>query len=168
MENQELTRYVGDYDKFQEVYAVKKAQLEAAYERQQQEIRDLKDFVARNKARVSTRNMAMSRQKKLDKMDVIELAKEKPKPEFHFKEARAAGKTIFHAENLVIGYDTPLSTPINLRMERGERIVFTGANGIGKSTLLKSILGIVPPLHGKVLLGDYLYKGYFEQEMSGM
>lgn len=167
MENQALTRYVGDYDKFQEVYAVKKAQLEAAYERQQQEIKDLKDFVARNKARVSTRNMAMSRQKKLDKMDIIELAKEKPKPEFHFKEARASGKTIFHAESLVIGYDEPLSTPINLAMERGERIVFTGANGIGKTTLLKSILGIIPPLHGKVTLGDYLYKGYFEQEMTG-
>ena len=72
MENQELNRYVGDYDHFQEVYAVKKAQLEAAYRRQQQEISELKDFVARNKARVSTRNMAMSRQKKLDKMDVIE------------------------------------------------------------------------------------------------
>ena len=82
MENQELNRYVGDYDHFQEVYAVKKAQLEAAYRRQQQEISELKDFVARNKARVSTRNMAMSRQKKLDKMDVIELAAEKPKPEF--------------------------------------------------------------------------------------
>ena len=76
MENQELNRYVGDYDHFQEVYAVKKAQLEAAYRRQQQEISELKDFVARNKARVSTRNMAMSRQKKLDKMDVIELAAE--------------------------------------------------------------------------------------------
>ena len=74
MENQELNRYVGDYDHFQEVYAVKKAQLEAAYRKQQQEISELKDFVARNKARVSTRNMAMSRQKKLDKMDVIELA----------------------------------------------------------------------------------------------
>ena len=58
------------------MYEVKKAQLEAAYRRQQQEISELKDFVARNKARVSTRNMAMSRQKKLDKMDVIELAKE--------------------------------------------------------------------------------------------
>ena len=79
-----LNRYVGDYDHFQEVYAVKKAQLEAAYRRQQQEISELKDFVARNKARVSTRNMAMSRQKKLDKMDVIELAAEKPKPEFNF------------------------------------------------------------------------------------
>lgn len=167
MENQALTRYVGDYDKFQEVYAVKKAQLEAAYERQQQEIKDLKDFVARNKARVSTRNMAMSRQKKLDKMDVIELAKEKPKPEFHFKEARASGKMIFHAESFVIGYEEPLSAPINLSMERGERLVFTGANGIGKTTLLKSILGIIPPLQGKVTLGDYLYKGYFEQEMTG-
>ena len=72
MENQELNRYVGDYDHFQEVYAVKKAQLEAAYRKQQQEISELKDFVARNKARVSTRNMAMSRQKKLDKMDVID------------------------------------------------------------------------------------------------
>ena len=60
---------MGDYDKFQEVYAMKKSQLEAAYNRQQKEIADLKDFVARNKARVSTRNMAMSRQKKLDKMD---------------------------------------------------------------------------------------------------
>lgn len=71
MENQRLDRYVGDYDKFQEVYAVKKSQLEAAYKRQQQEIAELEDFVARNKARVATRNMAMSRQKKLDKMDVI-------------------------------------------------------------------------------------------------
>lgn len=79
MDNQELNRYVGDYDHFQEVYAVKKAQLEAAYNRQQQEINELKDFVARNKARVATRNMAMSRQKKLDKMDVIELAKGKTK-----------------------------------------------------------------------------------------
>lgn len=167
MENQTLTRYPGDYDKFREVYAARKAQLEAAYERQQQEIRDLKDFVARNKARVSTRNMAMSRQKKLDKMDVIELAQEKPKPEFHFKEARTAGKYIFHAEHLVIGYDDPLSKPINLSMERGEKIVLRGANGIGKTTLLKSILGIIPPLQGKVILGDYLYKGYFEQEMTG-
>ena len=94
MENQRLDRYVGDYDKFQEVYAVKKAQLEAAYKRQQQEIAELEDFVARNKARVSTRNMAMSRQKKLDKMEVIELAKEKPKPEFNFLEARTPGKYI--------------------------------------------------------------------------
>ena len=166
MDNQQLNRYVGDYDKFQEVYAVKKAQLEAAYNRQQKEIAQLKDFVARNKARVSTRNMAMSRQKKLDKMDVIELAVEKPKPEFHFKEARVPGRYIFKTSELVIGYDEPLSVPLNVEMERGEKLVLTGANGIGKTTLLKSILGLIPVLGGSVELGDYLEIGYFEQEMS--
>ena len=167
MDNQQLTRYVGDYDRFQEVYAMKKAQLEAAYNKQQKEIADLKDFVARNKARVSTRNMAMSRQKKLDKMDVIELAAKKPKPEFHFKEARTPGRYIFQTQDLVIGYEEPLSKPLNLEMERGQKIVLTGANGIGKTTLLKSILGLIPPLSGSVTQGDYLSIGYFEQEMSG-
>ena len=166
MDNQQLTRYVGDYDKFQEVYAMKKAQLEAAFNRQQKEIADLKDFVARNKARVATRNMAMSRQKKLDKMEVIELANERPKPEFYFKEARTPGKYIFQTENLVIGYTEALSSPLNLSMERGQKIVLTGANGIGKTTLLKSILGLIEPLSGKVEQGDYLHIGYFEQEMS--
>ena len=99
MENQRLDRYVGDYDKFQEVYEVKKSQLEAAYRKQQQEISELKDFVARNKARVATRNMAMSRQKKLDKMDVIELAAERPKPEFNFKLGRTPGRYIFDMTN---------------------------------------------------------------------
>ena len=164
VENAELTRYVGDYDKFMEVYEMKKAQLEAAYRKQQQEIEDLKDFVARNKARVATRNMAMSRQKKLDKMDVIELAKDRPKPEFNFKEARAAGRYIFQTEDLVIGYDKPLSRPLTLSMERGQKIALVGANGIGKTTLLKSIIGEIPPLSGKTTLGDYLYTGYFEQE----
>ena len=156
MENQQLNRYVGNYDQFQEVYAVKKAQLEAAYKRQQQEIASLQDFVARNKARVSTRNMAMSRQKKLDKMELIQLAKEKPKPEFHFLTARAPGKFIFQTHDLVIGYEGPLSRPLNLTMMRGEKIALYGANGIGKTTLLKSILGLVPSLSGTVELGDYL------------
>ena len=166
MDHQELTRYVGNYDKFQEVYAVRQAQLQAAYEKQQKEIADLKDFVARNKARVSTRNMAMSRQKKLDKMDVIELAAQRPKPEFHFLEARTPGRYLFRTKGLVIGYDEPLSSPLNLEMERGSKIVLTGANGIGKTTLLKSILGLIPALSGSVEQGDYLEIGYFEQEMS--
>ncbi len=166
MDNQQLNRYVGDYDKFQEVYAMKKSQQEAAYNKQQKEIADLKDFVARNKARVATRNMAMSRQKKLDKMDMIELAAEKPKPEFHFKEARTPGRYIFQTKQLIIGYDEPLSRELDLEMERGQKIVLTGANGIGKTTLLKSILGLIPPLSGEVEQGDYLEIGYFEQEMS--
>ena len=166
MENQELNRYVGDYDHFQEVYAVKKAQLEAAYKRQQQEISELKDFVARNKARVSTRNMAMSRQKKLDKMDVIELAAERPKPEFNFKVGRTPGKYIFETKDLVIGYEEPLSKPLTLSMERGNKIALVGANGIGKTTLLKSILGLIDPLSGSVELGENLLIGYFEQEAA--
>ncbi len=166
MDNQELNRYVGDYHKFEEVYAMKKSQLEAAFMKQQKEISDLKDFVARNKARVATRNMAMSRQKKLDKMDVIELASEKPKPEFQFKAARTPGRYIFQTSDLVIGYHEPLSSPLNLEMERGQKIALIGANGIGKTTLLKSILGLLKPLEGSVELGDYLYIGYFEQEMD--
>ena len=150
MENQRLDRYVGDYDKFQEVYEVKKSQLEAAYRKQQQEISELKDFVARNKARVATRNMAMSRQKKLDKMDVIELAAERPKPEFNFKLGRTPGRYIFETKDLVIGYDEPLSKPLNISMERGHKIALVGANGIGKTTLLKSILGLIPSLGGSV------------------
>lgn len=167
MENCHLDRYVGDYDKFQEVYEVKKAQLEAAYRKQQQEISELKDFVARNKARVATRNMAMSRQKKLDKMDVIELAAEKPKPEFSFQLGRTPGKYIFETKDLVIGYDEPLSKPLNLSLERGNKIALVGANGIGKTTLLRSILGLIPALDGKVELGENLEIGYFEQEIKG-
>ena len=167
MENQALDRYVGDYTHFEEVYAVKKAQLEAAYRRQQQEISELKDFVARNKARVATRNMAMSRQKKLDKMEVIELAAERPKPEFHFKYGKTPGRILFETENLVIGYDEPLSRPITISMERGQKIALVGANGIGKTTLLKSILGLIPALDGKCELGENLQIGYFEQEVKG-
>ncbi|AKF93814.1 ABC-F family ATP-binding cassette domain-containing protein [Brevibacillus laterosporus] len=167
MSNQELGRYVGDYDNFMQIYEAKKAQLESAYKRQQQEISELKDFVARNKARVSTRNMAMSRQKKLDKMEVIELAKEKPKPEFNFKESRASGKVILEAKDLVIGYDEPLSRPLDLYMERGQKIALVGANGIGKTTLMRSILGQIKPISGDVRMGDYLNIGYFEQEMKG-
>ena len=166
MDNRELNRYVGNYDKFLESYEMKKSQLEAAYNKQQKEIAELKDFVARNKARVATRNMAMSRQKKLDKMDIIELAGEKPKPEFNFKEARTPGRYIFTTKDLVIGYEEPLSSPLSLSMERGQKIVIKGANGIGKTTLLKSILGIIKPLSGDVELGDYLSIGYFEQEMD--
>lgn len=168
VENQDLVRYAGDYDNFQSVYAMKKAQLEVAYERQQKEIADLQDFVNRNKARVATRNMAMSRQKKLDKMDIIELQAEKPKPEFHFKESRTPGRFIFQTKDLVIGYDRPLTkAPLNLTFERNQKVAIDGANGIGKTTLLKSLLGIIQPLEGEVETGDFIDLGYFEQEAEG-
>ncbi len=120
---------------------MKKAQLEAAYNKQQKEIAQLKDFVARNKARVANPQYGMSRQKKLDKMDVIELASEKPKPEFNFKLSAHQAVTFSRQRIWSFGYNEPLSTPLNLEWNAGRRSVLTGANGIGKTTLLKSILG---------------------------
>ncbi len=163
MENQRLDRYVGDYDKFQEVYAMKTSQLEAAYKRQQQEIADLQDFVARNKARVATRNMAMSRQKKLDKMEVIELAEGKAEAGIPFPGRQNLRKDDFETKDLVIGYES-LFPSLDFSMERGQKVVLTGANGIGKTTLFRSLLGLIPPLSGSVEQGDYLDIGYFEQE----
>ncbi|AHM57975.1 putative ABC transporter ATP-binding protein YfmM (plasmid) [Peptoclostridium acidaminophilum DSM 3953] len=167
MENQELNRYVGNYDEYMKVYEAKKQQVESAYKRQQQEIAELEDFISRNKARVSTRNMAMSRQKKLDKMDKIELAREKPKPVFNFMQAKTSGKMVFETGELVIGYDSPLSKPLDLRMERGQKIALVGANGLGKTTLINSILGNIKPIAGEARLGESLHIGYFEQEFKG-
>ena len=159
--------YKVKYDEYLVLRAERREQQLRAYENQQKEIADLKDFVARNKARVATRNMAMSRQKKLDKMDIIELQSEKPKPSFDFKPARTPGRFIFQAKDLQIGYDRPLTKPLNLTFERNQKVAIIGANGIGKTTLLKSLLGIIPPIAGEVERGDYLELGYFEQEVEG-
>lgn len=166
IENKSLTRYTGNYDNFIRVYAMNKKQLKSAYERQQEEIARLEDFVKKNKARAATRGMASARQKKLDKMQRIKIAGEKPKPHFKFKSSRESGKMIFETRDLVIGYSEPLSKPLNLTMERGQKIALVGANGLGKSTLLKSLMGIIKPISGEVEFGDYLEIGYFEQEIK--
>ncbi|MCX7710626.1 MAG: ATP-binding cassette domain-containing protein [Clostridia bacterium] len=164
VENAILTRYSGNYDQFQQMYQLKKMQNQQAYEKQQKEIERLEDFIARNKARVATTNMAKSRQKKLDKMEIIEKTREKVKPTFKFKEARSPGRFLFQATDLVIGYDEPLTRPLNVNLERGQKVAIKGVNGLGKSTLLKTLLGIQKPVSGEVKLDDYLYPGYFEQE----
>lgn len=166
LENGELNRYKGNYDEFERMHEIKKRQEEIAYEKQQEERKKLEDFIARNKARVATRGMANSRQKILDKMEVLERPKEKIKPEFEFKMARTSGKVVFETKDLVLGYDEALTKPLNFRLERGNKIALKGMNGIGKSTLLKTLLGIVKPFDGEVHLGDYLEVGYFEQESS--
>lgn len=166
VENTILTRYTGNYDQFQQMHSVKKSQEIRAYERQQQEVERMEDFIARNKARVATRGMANSRQKRLDKMEVLEKPREKPKPFFQFREARTPGRYVVEANSLVLGYDEPLTRPVDIAIERGQKIAIRGVNGLGKSTLLKTLLGIIPPISGKVFLGEYLYPGYFEQESS--
>lgn len=166
IENKSLTRYIGNYDNFIRVYEMNKKQLRSAYERQQEEIARLEDFVKKNKARAATRGMASARQKKLDKMQRIKIVGEKPKPHFKFKSSRTSGKMIFETRDLVIGYSEPLSKPLNLTMERGQKIALVGANGLGKSTLLKSLMGLIKPISGEVKLGDYQDIGYFEQEIK--
>lgn len=164
VENAILTRYSGDYEFFMRMYELKKRQLEQAFEKQQKEIAGLEDFVARNKARVATTNMAKSRQKKLDKMDVITLAKEKVKPSFSFRSARTPGKIVIECDNLVLGYDEPLTRPIALKLECNSKIAIRGVNGLGKSTLLKTLLGIIKPVSGTVEHDQFIQVGYFEQE----
>ena len=166
LENGELNRYKGNYDEFVRLNEIKKRQEESAYERQVEERKKLEDFVARNKARVATRGMANSRQKILDKMEILERPKEKIKPTFQFREARAASRYIFKTKDLVLGYNEPLTKPLNFELERNKKVALKGMNGIGKSTLLKTLLGIIKPFDGEVELGDYLEVGYFEQESS--
>jgi len=164
VENAVLTRYTGSYEQFQQMYTVKKGQELRAFERQQQEVGKLEDFIARNKARAATSGMANSRQKKLEKMEIIEKRRDKPKPSFQFREARTPGRFIVEATDLVLGYDEPFTRPVNITLERGQKVAIRGVNGLGKSTLLKTLMGKVAPFSGKVSLGDYLYPGYFEQE----
>lgn len=166
VENAALARYSGNYEQFRQMYEMKKSQELRAYERQQQEIDRLEDFIARNKARVATRGMANSRQKRLDKMEMIEKPREKPKPSFGFREARTPGRLIVQAADLVLGYDEPLTTPVSFALERGQKVAVRGVNGLGKSTLLKTMLGMLPPVAGRLELGDCLFPGYFEQESS--
>ncbi len=164
MEDGKLTRYSGNYDQFMEMYEIKKRNQNIAYERQQKEIQKMQEFINKNKARVATTDLAKSRQRQLDKMVIIEKAKEVLKPTFKFKECGASGKFVFTCDKLVIGYNEPLSKPITLTIERGERVLFRGANGIGKSTLLKTLLNIIKPISGTCSMDYNIHYGYFEQE----
>lgn len=164
MDNATLTRYTGNYEFFLQQSQLKKSQQNQAFEKQQKEVERLEDFIARNKARFSTTGRAKSRQKQLEKMDILDKPKEKIKPTFKFREARAAAKYIFETKELIIGYDEPLTRALNISLERGQKIAIRGVNGLGKTTLLKTFLGILKPFSGEVTLGDYLYTGYYEQE----
>lgn len=164
MEDGKFTRYTGDYESFQNMYELKKRQQNMAYEKQQKEIQNLKEFINKNKARVATTDLAKSRQRILDKMEIIDKAKDQVKPNFKFKECGASGKFVISTENLVIGYNEALSKPLTFVIERGEKVVIKGANGIGKTTLLKTLLGQIKPISGTSNLDYNIHYGYFAQE----
>ena len=166
VDNCQLTRYTGSYEKFEEMSVLKRRQEEAAYERQQAEIQKEKDFIQRNKARVATRGMANSRQKRLDKMEVLTKRQEKPKPHFNFQSDRTPSRFVIEAKRLVLGYDTALTKPVDIQVERGKKIAIRGTNGLGKSTLLKTLLGFIPAISGELELGEFVSTGYFEQESA--
>ncbi len=166
LENTVLTRYKGTYDDFLRMYELKKQQNEQAYKKQQKKIADLEEFVAKNKARAATATLARSRQKELDKMERISLAPEKVKPTFNFKTDRAPGKIVISAKGLVIGYDSPLTKKIDIEIERNKKIAIKGVNGLGKSTLLKTLLKLIPSVEGEIIHDQFVNVGYFEQEES--
>lgn len=164
VENAVLTRYTGDYQQFRDMYELKKLQVEQASQKQQKEIANLEEFVAKNKARASTSNMAKSRQKKLDKMDIIKIAPTAITPKFSFVYSRAPGRVVLAAENLVLGYTEPLTRPMTLMLERGQKVAIKGVNGLGKTTLLKTLIGQLAPVGGTAELDHFAEIGYFEQE----
>ncbi|MFF3101096.1 ABC-F family ATP-binding cassette domain-containing protein [Viridibacillus arvi] len=168
LEFSKLTRYTATYEKFLELAEINKRQHIDAYEKQQEFIKKQEGFIAKNKARYSTTGRAKSRQKQLDRMERIDRPETAAKPKFNFKESRSSGRYVVEAENLLIGYDKdkPLLPPLTFEIERGEKIALVGMNGVGKSTLLKTMLGKVQPLGGKVTRGDFLFPSYFEQEVK--
>ncbi|KOR88948.1 ABC-F family ATP-binding cassette domain-containing protein [Paenibacillus solani] len=165
LEFAKLTRYTANYDKFLEMADINKNQHIDAYEKQQEFIKKQEDFIQRNKARYSTSGRAKSREKQLDRIERIDRPEEAAKPVFNFKESRASGKTVFEGIDFEIGYDRPLLPKMNILIERGEKIAIVGCNGVGKSTLLKTILGKIPAFSGKTYQGDFLVPAYFEQEV---
>ncbi|HWQ44010.1 MAG TPA: ABC-F family ATP-binding cassette domain-containing protein [Desulfosporosinus sp.] len=167
VENAGLTRYTGNYEQFMALFETQKVQEIKAYDKQQKEVDRMEDFIAKNRARFSTTGRAKSRQKQLEKMELIDKPRERIQPKFKFREARTPSKLIFEAKDIVLGYDEPLTRPLNLALERGQKVAIRGVNGLGKSTLLKTLLGFISPVSGEVELGDFLFPGYYEQETSG-
>lgn len=159
-----LTRYPGNYEYFLKQEKLGKARYLEQYNRQQQTISKLEQFVKSNIVRASTTKRAQSRQKQLDKIERLEKPKNLPRPRFYFKKARESGSLIFESKELAIGYHYPLMSGLNFKLEKQQRIAITGCNGIGKTTLLKTIMGILPKLNGDITYGEYLYPAYYEQE----
>lgn len=163
----DVQHYVGNYAQFieqRDKYYEKRMQ---AYESQQAEIKRLETFVEKNIARASTTGMAKSRRKKLDKIDRINKPMIDAKSKnIQFDFDRNTGNDVFHIKNLEIGYNTPITKGINIEVTKGDHIAIIGPNGIGKSTLIKTIAGLHDQLGGEVTTGANLKIGYYDQKQA--
>ncbi|MBN6090992.1 MULTISPECIES: ABC-F family ATP-binding cassette domain-containing protein [Staphylococcus] len=163
----DVQHYVGNYAQFieqRDKYYEKRMQ---AYESQQAEIKRLETFVEKNIARASTTGMAKSRRKKLDKIDRINKPMIDAKStNIQFDFDRNTGNDVFHIKNLEIGYNTPITKGINIEVTKGDHIAIIGPNGIGKSTLIKTIAGLHDQLGGEVTTGANLKIGYYDQKQA--
>lgn len=166
LEFSKMNRYTATYEKFLELAEITKNQHINAYEKQQEFIKKQEEFIAKNKARYSTTGRAKSRQKQLERLERIDRPETAVKPTFSFKESRGSSRYVFEGTDFEIGYDHPLLPKMSMTIERGDKIAIVGCNGVGKSTLLKTMLGVIPPLSGKIEKGDFLYPSYFEQEVK--
>ncbi|KFZ39357.1 ABC-F family ATP-binding cassette domain-containing protein [Thermoactinomyces sp. CICC 24226] len=167
LEHHQITRYVGNYSSYVKQKEARWEQQQKLYEKQQAEIKRMEEFIERNIARASTTKRAQSRRKALEKMERIEPPSPRPrKAAIRFEPAVRSGKEILEVKNLTIGYEKPLIQNLDFRIERGEHIALIGPNGLGKSTLLKTIAGKLPPLSGTWKWGTQVEMDYYDQEQQ--
>ncbi|MDR4986465.1 ABC transporter ATP-binding protein [Bacillus cereus] len=162
LEERAIKRYVGDYNSFVRNYELQKKQLQAAYTKQQKEITQLETFIQKNKIRKA--KQAKSREKVLEKMQRVEKVNNVPRARFDFNVYAEPVSRILQAEKLRIGYSEPLFPELDFQVKKGEKIAIVGHNGIGKTTMLKTLLGKIKPLSGLVSVGDRVNPAYFAQE----
>ena len=162
--------YKGNYSQYVKERAARRAQACKAYEKQQAEIKKMEDFVQKNIVRASTTKRAQSRRKQLEKMERLERpADDSSGPRFRFHAAEKSGNVVLTVDNAAIGYDDHIiSEPINIDLRKQKVMAIVGPNGIGKSTLLKSILGKLPFIKGKAEFGTNVRIGYYDQELRNL
>ena len=167
---QKISHYKGNYSKYLDLKAAQLEQEWKEFEKQQGEIAKLEDFVSRNLVRASTTKRAQSRRKQLEKMDRIDKPQgDEKSARFSFKSEKESGNVVLTLANGAIGYDdTILSKPIELDVRKYDSIALVGPNGIGKSTLLKSLIGQLPLIQGEKHLGTNVLLGYYDQEQSDL
>ena len=163
-----LDRYVGNYSRFVELKEQKLATEAKNYEKQQKEIATLEDFVNRNLVRASTTKRAQSRRKQLEKMERLDKPEAgKKSANMTFRSEKTSGNVVLTVENAAIGYDGEiLSEPINLDLRKMNAVAIVGPNGIGKSTLIKSIVDQIPFIKGEKRFGANVEVGYYDQTQS--